>query len=83
MCGCETDDKWLTHVALSCPKCKKCPVHCGCYEEECTCYKKGFTVNTMRLLGHRLDCPARIESRKQFDDADDGTAVGRLAPVCL
>jgi hypothetical protein len=60
VCPCETDDGWLTHVALRCPKCRKCPVHCPCFDRDCVCGARADS-----LLGHRLQCPARVKSREQ------------------
>ena len=61
MCPCETDRTAITHRALLCPDCDKCPAHCLCAGDECTC---GFVVDTFRT--HKPDCEVRITSREKI-----------------
>lgn len=64
MCSCETYS-WRElglQVAYECPKCKQCPVHCGCFDNECNCK---LSRESLALLGHYSTCPARIKSREQ------------------
>jgi len=72
MCSCERGRGFLSLFALQCSKCRKCPVHCGCFDAECRCDK-----DRLSFLGHDSDCSARIKSREQIV-ADKRSADSRL-----
>lgn len=70
MCLCETDDGFFSSSSLACPTCGKCPVHCKCYNELCTCKLRAMDL-------HLPDCPTRNKCRKVILEANEKAEAER------
>lgn len=63
-CPCETETTFVTPMALECPDCKKCPVHCKC--DPCDC--RNLSTPAM-FFGHHKDCIVRRKCRVKIKKA--------------
>lgn len=76
-CPCEIETGSF-HIALDCPECERCPVHCKCHSEKCICERREWSAQHLmmaRSLGLRLDhfhekeCPVPVICRAQIRKA--------------
>lgn len=75
-CFCDKEERLFGMKNALLHDCEKCPKHCKCFETLCDGSCSSSIASVSRMMGHKKDCPARIESWARASMKDDRLIKG-------